>query len=85
MKQLMHFTAKWCTPCKAMEPIIEDFRRRHPDVIYTKVDIDDDMQTAVDFAVMGVPTFISIIDENLFERKSGKATIFQLEALFNTL
>jgi hypothetical protein len=41
------------------------------------------MQTAVDFAVMGVPTFVSIIDENLFERKSGRATIFQLEALFN--
>ena len=85
MKQLMHFTAKWCTPCKAMEPVIEDFRRRHPDVIYTKVDIDDDMQTAVDFAVMGVPTFISQVDGLNFERRTGVSTLFQLEALFNTL
>jgi len=83
MKELIHFTAEWCQPCKAMMPIITQFRDKHPEIIYTKIDIDQQSDTAKFFGVMGVPTFISQIDGLNYERKTGRSTLFQLESLFN--
>jgi thioredoxin 1 len=83
MKELIHFTAEWCQPCKAMQPIITQFRDKHPEVKYTRIDIDEQPDTAKFFGVMGVPTFISQVDGLNHERKTGRSTLFQLESLFN--
>lgn len=83
MKELIHFTAEWCQPCKAMQPIITQFRDKHPEVKYTRIDIDKQPDTAKFFGVMGVPTFISQVGGLNHERKTGRSTLFQLESLFN--
>ena len=36
MKELLHFTADWCNPCKSMAPVIERFINDNPDIKYTK-------------------------------------------------
>ena len=82
MKELIHFTAEWCQPCKAMSPIIYQFTEKHPDVVYTRIDVDENPDAAKFFGVLGVPTFISQIDGNNYERRTGKSTLFQLESLF---
>ena len=81
--RLVHFTAEWCQPCKAMQPIITQFKDKHPEIKYTKIDIDEQPDTAKFFGVMGVPTFISQVDGLNHERKTGRSTLFQLESLFN--
>jgi thioredoxin 1 len=83
MKELIHFTAEWCQPCKAMLPVITQFRDKHRDIQYTKIDIDQNPDAAKFFGVMGVPTFISQIEGLNYGRKTGKATLFQLESMFN--
>jgi thioredoxin 1 len=83
MKELIHFTAEWCQPCKAMLPVITQFRDKHRDIQYTKIDIDKNPDAAKFFGVMGVPTFISQIEGLNYERKIGQATLFQLESMFN--
>jgi len=85
MKELIHFTAEWCQPCKKMSPIIYQFKDKNPDIKYTKIDIDENPDAAKLFDVIGVPTFISQVDGLNFERRTGVATLFQLEALFNVL
>ena len=85
MKELIHFTAEWCQPCKTMSPIVYQFKDKHPDIRYTKIDIDENPDAAKFFGVMGVPTFISQVDGLNFERRTGISTLFQLEALFNVL
>jgi thioredoxin 1 len=82
MKELIHFTAEWCQPCKAMSPVIYQFTEKHPDVTYTKIDVDENPDAAKFFGVLGVPTFISQIDGQNYERRTGKSTLFQLESLF---
>lgn len=83
MKELIHFTAEWCQPCKAMIPVITQFRDKHPDIVYTKIDIDQQQDTAKFFGIKGVPTFISQVDGLNHERRTGRSTLFQLEAMFN--
>lgn len=58
MKELKHFSATWCRPCKQMEPMIKKFLEENPDVVYTKYDADTDTPTFYEFGITGVPTFI---------------------------
>jgi thioredoxin 1 len=82
MKELIHFTAEWCQPCKAMSPVIYQFIEKHSDIKYTKIDVDENPDAAKFFGVLGVPTFISQIDGINHERRTGKSTLFQLESMF---
>jgi len=83
MKELIHFTAEWCQPCKAMMPIITQFRDKHPEITYTRIDVDENPDAARFFFVKGTPTFISQIEGLNYERRTGRSTLFQLESMFN--
>jgi len=50
-----------------MKPIIEEIIEESDQIIYVPVDIDSDRDTAIDYRVQGVPTFI-------LERSDGSST-----------
>lgn len=80
----MHFTATWCVPCRQMKPIIEEFRFSNKDVEYHSIDVDlpENKELVKDFEVMGVPTFISLVDNKVHDRHTGIANKFKIESLF---
>jgi thioredoxin 1 len=56
---LVDFSAEWCGPCKAMDPIIEELASEYGDRIKIgRVDVDQSQKTAVRYRIMGVPTVI---------------------------
>ena len=83
MKQLLHFTATWCQPCKQMEPLIAKLVSENLDINYDKVDVSDDFDPAVEYGVKGVPTFIALKDGKEVARHTGVATEEKLLSLFN--
>lgn len=84
MQELIHFTATWCQPCKAMTPMIDKFVADNPDIKYTKLDIDesDSMLAIEEYAVRGVPTFVILKDDEVLARHTGSATAEKFAALF---
>ena len=38
---VIDFTAKWCGPCKYMDPIIKEFASKYTDVEFIKIDVDE--------------------------------------------
>lgn len=62
--KLLHFTADWCQPCKMMKPIIDQVLEENPSVEYISIDIDAHPETAADYGIMSVPSFISIDDND---------------------
>jgi len=83
MKQLLHFTATWCQPCKQMEPLIAKLVSENLNIDYDKIDVSDEFDDAVEYGVRGVPTFIAIVDGKEVARHTGIATEEKLLNLFN--
>ena len=56
---MTNFTASWCGPCQAAAPVFDKMSEDHDDVIFCKVDIDDeDLGDLVAAAqVRAVPTY----------------------------
>jgi thioredoxin 1 len=81
-KQLIHFTGEWCTPCKKMQPIIEDFLYQNPNIEYIKIDVDSNIEKLKEYNVASIPTFISKIDNEINARHVGAGGLNVLESLF---
>ena len=82
MQQLLHFTASWCQPCKSMEPLIQKLVSENLSIDYSKIDVSDEFDPAVEYGVKGVPTFIALIDGKEVARHTGVATEEKLLSLF---
>ena len=58
------FHAKWCGPCKALSPILDELDKEYDGKIdIYKMDIEDEMEIAQMFNVMSVPTLVFIPTE----------------------
>lgn len=57
-KSVLYFTASWCPPCRAIKPIYEELSKKYPDVAFGKVDVDENQESAIEFQVSSVPTFV---------------------------
>jgi len=58
MRELIHFSATWCQPCKQMQPVIDKFLNDNPDIVYIKYDADKDVSVFQENKITGVPAFI---------------------------
>lgn len=69
---LIDFFATWCGPCKAMAPLIDEIAAENADSIDVyKVDIDEDMELAMKYKILSVPTFMVFKDGKEAARKVG--------------
>ena len=56
---LVDFWAEWCGPCRAMNPILDEFSTQHgARVQVAKLNIDENPATAQRFRVMSIPTML---------------------------
>jgi thioredoxin 1 len=54
---LVDFWAEWCTPCRKVEPLLEEISREMGDKVrIVKLNIDENPETARTYRVMSVPT-----------------------------
>jgi len=77
--QLKDFYADWCGPCKTQDPILEELKEAYPDVVFEKVDVDEDQETANEYSVRSLPTLVVENDDGIVERFVGVTQRDQLE------
>ena len=83
MKELIHLSATWCQPCKAMAPTVEKFVNDNPDIVYSKYDADLNVSVFQEYQVRSVPTFIAKIDGEVHSIHMGVANQDKLASLFD--
>jgi len=53
------FWAAWCGPCRIMEPVIEKLAAKYGnDVVFGKVNVDEQMNISSNYEVFSIPTFM---------------------------
>ena len=57
---LLDFWAVWCGPCKMIAPILTEIAAERDDVVIGKVDVDSEMELAMQFGVSSIPTLVVI-------------------------
>ena len=53
---LIDFWAEWCGPCKVLGPVIDEVSNEISEVKFTKLNIDENPETAPKYGIRGIPT-----------------------------
>ena len=61
-KVIIDFWADWCNPCVALGPILENVSKNYPDVVFGKVNVDEESELATAFDITSIPYVVKIID-----------------------
>ena len=82
MKQVIYFSAKWCTACQATTPILESIKRSGEAQVMM-VDVDYDVSLTEQFNVRSVPTTVILENNNEVKRHVGSISLENLKQLIN--
>ena len=68
---LLDFWATWCGPCKMIAPIVEQIAQERDDIVVGKVNVDDQMELAVKFGIVSIPTLVVLKDGMVANKAVG--------------
>jgi thioredoxin 1 len=55
---LVDFWAPWCGPCRSFAPVYEEVSEKYPDVVFAKVNTEEEQEIAGHFQIRSIPTLM---------------------------
>ena len=68
---VLDWWAEWCGPCRAFAPIFEKVAGKNPDVVFGKVNTEEQQALAAQFGIRSIPTLMVFRDNVLLLAQPG--------------
>jgi thioredoxin len=68
---IVDFWAPWCGPCRGFAPVFEKASEAHSDVVFAKVNTDEQQELAGAFGIQSIPTLMVFREKIILFQQPG--------------
>ena len=68
---IVDYWAPWCGPCRGFAPTFERVSEKHPDIVFAKVNTEDEQEIAAHFQIRSIPTLMIFRDNIIIFSQPG--------------
>lgn len=76
---IVDFWAPWCAPCRAFAPTFEQASEQHADVVFAKVNTEEEQEVAGAFNIRSIPTLMVFREKVILYAEAGSLPAQALE------
>ena len=76
---VVDFWAPWCGPCRGFAPVFEKASEAHADVVFAKVNTEEQQELAGSFNIRSIPTLMVFREQVVLFQQAGALPASALE------
>jgi len=77
--------APWCGPCRSFAPIFEAAAEKYPDIVFSKVNTEEEREIAEHFSIRSIPTIMVFREQMLVYAQPGSIPENEIGALIDKI
>ena len=78
---IVDFWAPWCGPCKGFAPLYEELSEKYPDIVFAKVNTEEEQALAGEFQIRSIPTLMIFREQIILFSQPGAPQSSQMEQI----
>lgn len=68
---IVDYWAPWCGPCRSFAPTYEKVSEEFPNIVFAKVNTEDEQEIAAQFGIRSIPTLMIFRDQVIIYSEAG--------------